>query len=95
MSMIELDVPETIENGTPLHVQFKADSRLSGRLRLTAGTEALEFTLLREGRDPVRGSDPRVRGRSGALVLTEWAEQPVGSEIVVRFEGAKAFVRVV
>ena len=43
----------------------------------------------------MRGSDPRVRGRSGALVLTEWAEQPVGSEIVVRFEGAKAFVRVV
>jgi hypothetical protein len=92
--MIDLHAPETIDNGAPLHVRFEAEGRVSGRLRLTAGTEALEFTLLREGRDPVRGTDPRVRGRSGELVLTEWAEQPVGSEIVVRFEGAKRFVRV-
>ena len=93
--MIELNAPETVSNGKPIHVTFTADQRVSGRLRLTAGDDALTFTLLREGRDPVTGDGPRVRGREGELVLTDWPEQPVDSELVVRFEGAKAWVKVV
>jgi len=92
--MIELTAPESICNGEPIHVAFSAGERVSGRLRLTAGDTALAFTLKREGREPVTSDGPRVRGRSGALVLVGWPEQPVGSELVVRFEGAKCWIRV-
>lgn len=93
--MIELTAPETIQNGKPIHVHYRADQRIAGRLRLTAGTENLPFTLQREGRDPVQGDSPRIRGREGDLVMSDWPEQPVDTELVVRFEGAKCWVRVV
>lgn len=92
--MIELTAPDIIENGQPIHASFKADARVAGRLRLTSGTDALEFTLVREKRAPVRDSGPRVRGRAGELVLTDWGEHPSGTELVLRFEGAKCWMKV-
>ena len=91
---MQLKADETVENGKPIHVRFEAEERVAGRLRLTHGTETLTFTLLREGRDPVRGDGPRVRGRAGELVLTEWGTVEPGDELVVRFEGEKVWIRV-
>lgn len=91
---MQLTADETVENGKPIHVRFESEARVAGRLRLTHGTDALTFTLLREGRDPVRGDGPRVRGRSGELVITEWGSVDAGEELVVRFEGEKVWVRV-
>lgn len=90
--MIQLTAPERIENGKPIHATYQADSRVAGRLRLTLGTDALEFTLSREGRDPVTSAGPRVRGRSGAFVITDWGDHASGTELVLRFEGAKCWM---
>lgn len=91
---MQLTADETVENGKPIHVRYSSEQRVSGRIRLTHGTERLTFTLLREGKEPVRGDGPRVRGREGELVLSEWGSVAPGEELVVRFEGEKAWVRV-
>lgn len=91
---MELTADETVENGKPIHIRYRADDRVSGRLRLTHGTERLTFTLQREGKEPVRGDGPRIRGKEGELVLSDWGTVEPGDELVVRFEGEKVWVRV-
>lgn len=93
--MIELEAPEKVECGKPIQVRFRADERMAGRLRLTSGTEALTFTLLREGKEPVTSSGPRLRGREGMFALVDWGEHPSGTELVLRYEGAKCWIVVV
>ena len=93
--MIELVAGPNIVVGQPIHVAFKSDHRVSGRLRLTAGKDALTFLLEREGKDPETSAGPRVRGKSGAMVLRDWGEHAVGVELVLRFEGAKCWLKVV
>ncbi len=47
-----------------------------------------------EGRDPVTSAGPRVRGRQGSYTIRDWGEHPVGAELVLRFEGAKRWLKV-
>ena len=90
-----MTAPDTVVSGKPITARFESDQRLSGRLRLTVGTESVVFTLVREGRDPVTSAGPRVRGKQGTLRIIDWGEYPAGTELVLRFEGAKAWMRVV
>ena len=93
--MVTLEAPESIVTGKPFEVSFRTESRVSGRLRLTAGTEAVDFTLVRDGREPVPGNGQRLRGKSGSFIVADWGEHAIGDELVLRFEGAKAWLRVV
>lgn len=93
--MIELLAPERIVVGQPIDFSFRSDHRVSGRLRLTSGEEALTFTLERPGKDPVTDNNPRVRGKEGGGRITEWGKPLPGTELVLRFEGAKAWMLVV
>ncbi len=43
--MIELVAPETLVLGQPFVFSFRSETRVAGRIRLTSGTEAVEFTL--------------------------------------------------
>lgn len=94
--MTTLTAPETIALGQPIAFSFTADERVTGRIRLTAGTEAVPFRL---ERDPGTVSEPkpghRVRGREGSFRIHDWGEHAVGDELVLRFEGAKAWMKVV
>jgi hypothetical protein len=92
--VVELVAPNVITVGEPFLVAFEAQERVAGRLRITAGTEAIEFTLVREGREPARGTAHRVRGRSGSFQVRDWGEHAPGSELVLRFEGAKVWMTV-
>ena len=92
--MLQLEAPETIVPGQPFTVRFQSETRVSGRLRLTHGTESLPFTLDREGREAVRSDGPRVRGKQGELVISDWGDHAPGTELVLRFEGAKVWLTV-
>ena len=91
---MQLFAPEIIVNGQPIIVSFESEHRVSGRLRLTLGTEALEFTLAREGRDPVRSAGPRLRGKKMSFSIEDWGDHAGGTQLVLRFEGAKAWLTV-
>jgi hypothetical protein len=93
--VIELVVPKTIELGKPFEATFSAKERVAGRLRLTSGNELVPFTLSREGKEAVRDSTFRIRGKSGAWHISDWGEHEVGCELVLRFEGAKGWMTVV
>ncbi len=98
--MIEVVAPEEIVVGKPFEVSFSAEQRVSGRLRLTAGTEELSFTLTVLGDDgptkePATGSSHRVRGKTGRFLVSDWGEHAVGDELVLRFEGVKRWMKVV
>ena len=93
--MTTLTAPETIALGQPIEFSYAADQRVAGRIRLTAGTEAIPFRL---ERDPGTVSEPkpghRVRGREGSFRILDWGEHEVGAELVLRFEGAKAWMKI-
>lgn len=93
--MITLVAPDTIALGAPFEATFSSPTRVAGRLRLTSGTDLVPFTLRREGRDPMQGTAHRVRGKEGAFHISDWGEHAVGTELVLRFEGAKAWMKVV
>jgi hypothetical protein len=93
--LIELVAPSEIPLGQPFHVTFRSPTRVSGRLRLTKERDLVPFTLLREGRESVTGDSHRVRGKEGALVVKDWGEHAPGTELVLRFEGAKVWMKVV
>ena len=91
----ELKAPEQIFVGAPIVFSYSSDNRVSGRLRLTAGTQAVMFRLQKEGGDvgePDAG--PRIRGKSGTYAISDWGEHDVGAELVLRFEGRKAWLKV-
>ena len=92
--MIKLVAPEQITLGVPFDVEFESDQRASGRLRLTAGTNNIHFTLEREGKEPAHGESPRIRGKKGTFRISAWGMHTVGTELVLRFEGAKAWMTV-
>ncbi len=93
--MVELIAPRTIALGRPFSFTFRSDERIAGRLRLTAGTEAVPFVLERPGREAVRSDGHRIRGKEGSYRILDWGEHPVGSELVLRFEGRKLWLEVV
>ena len=92
--MVELTAPPQIVVGQPFTVSFRSEERVAGRLRLTAGTEALGFELRREGRDPVTSAGHRLRGREATVEIANWGEHESGTELVLRFEGAKVWIKV-
>ncbi|MBT3219159.1 MAG: hypothetical protein HN348_08715 [Proteobacteria bacterium] len=92
--MVKLIAPETVIIGEPFTVTFSSESRVAGRLRLTSGTEALPFVLDRGVRLEERAPGHRVRGKQGSFQILEWGEPTAGTEIVLRFEGAKAWIKV-
>ena len=92
--MIELNAPRTIVVGESFPFAFTAETRLSGRLRLTSGTEAVPFVLEREDRVNERSPSHRIRGKQGAFRISDWGDFPTGTELVLRFEGAKLWLTV-
>ncbi|MCO4746695.1 MAG: hypothetical protein KC912_18010 [Proteobacteria bacterium] len=92
--MVELTGPESIVLGQPFTLQFTSPARVSGRLRLTSGTDLVPFVLVREGRDPESSTAHRVRGKSAEFRIEDWGEHEPGVELVARFEGAKLWMRV-
>lgn len=92
--MVELVAPKTIELHKPFTVSFRSETRVAGRVRLTKGTEALEFTLVREGKEPVTSAGPRVRGKTASFEIREWGTHEAGTELVLRFEAAKLWLTV-
>lgn len=92
--MVTLTAPDALTAGTPFTIAFTADTRVAGRIRITAGTEAIPFTLTREGKEPTTGPAHRVRGRSGTFTVSDWGAFPAGTELVLRFEGAKHWMTV-
>lgn len=92
--MIELVAPPRIAVGQPISVAYRADARLAGRVRLTSGTALVPFTLVREGREPSTGTTHRIRGKEGVFEIRDWGEHPAGTELVLRFEGAKVWMTV-
>ena len=93
--MVTLTAPETIVVGQPFDISFSATERVAGRLRLTVGTEAVEFLLEREGREPARAAGHRLRGRELKARISDWGEHEVGAELVLRFEPRKVWMKVV
>ncbi|MFT4623913.1 MAG: hypothetical protein ACI8PZ_002569 [Myxococcota bacterium] len=94
--MPTLTAPDEIRVGQPIPFSYTSETRLTGRVRLTAGTDALTFQLEPDGRlmsEPAAGH--RIRGRAGSFRIWAWGDHPVGSELVLRFEGAKVWMRVV
>lgn len=92
--MIELVAPQTLTVGQPFLVAFRSPTRVAGRLRLTAGTELVPFVLEREGREPVKSTTHRVRGKEGSFRIADWGDHADGTELVLRFEGAKVWMTV-
>jgi hypothetical protein len=92
--MVELNAPTTIRCGEPFSFAFKADSRVAGRLRLTSGTDLVPFTLKRPDREPETAESHRIRGRQGTFTLSDFGDHPTGTELVLRFEGAKLWLTV-
>ena len=91
----ELKAPEQIFVGAPIVFSYSSDNRVSGRLRLTAGTEAVMFRLQKEGADAGEpDAGPRVRGKSGTFAISDWGQHEVGAELVLRFEGRKVWMKV-
>lgn len=93
--MVKLTAPSEITVGEPIEMSFEADQRVAGRIRLTHGTELVSFRFAREGQDASESATAhRVRGRNGSFVLTDWGEHAAETELVLRFEGAKVWMRV-
>lgn len=92
--MVQLLAPPEIVLGQPFNVSFSSETRVSGRLRLTRGTESLPFTLVWGEREPATGAGHRVRGKNVSLVVSDWGEHEVGTELVLRFEGVKLWLKV-
>ena len=70
-------------------------TRIAGRIRLTLGTEALSFRLSgAEGEPSEPSAGHRVRGKTGDYRITEWGQHPAGTELVLRFEGRKIWMKV-
>lgn len=92
--MVELMAPTTLTPGEAFTFGFRADQRVAGRLRLTAGTDLVPFTLHREGKEPTTGTTHRIRGREGSFSISDWGDHPAGTELVLRFEGAKLWLTV-
>ncbi len=91
-----MEAPEQITNGMPIPFSFTSVTRVSGRVRLTLGTEALSFRLERgEGELSAPSSGHRVRGKTGAFKIVDWGEHSVGTELVLRFEGRKVWMKVI
>ena len=91
----ELTAPDTITVGTPIAFSFTSLTRVSGRIRLTSGTDAIAFRL---ATSPDEISAPsaghRVRGKAGEYQIIDWGEHESGVELVLRFEGKKAWMKV-
>ncbi|MCB9693083.1 MAG: hypothetical protein H6736_14835 [Alphaproteobacteria bacterium] len=92
--MVELIAPILLTVGEPFTFAFRADTRVAGRLRLTSGTDALVFTLEAQGREPATADTHRIRGKEGSFVIRDWGEHPSGTELVLRFEGRKLWLKV-
>jgi len=95
VNSFELIAPETITLGSPIAFSFTSVTRLSGRVRLTSGTEVVSFRLEKAPGDlsaPAPGH--RVRGKTGAYSIHDWGEHAVGAELVLRFEGRKVWMKV-
>ena len=91
----ELHAPEKITLGRPIAFRFSSETRVSGRVRLTAGTNALPFRLQRAGGEVGElASSHRVRGKTGAFQIVDWGTHEAGVELVLRFEGRKVWMRV-
>jgi len=94
MSVV-LSAPEQIATGTPIPFSFSSQTRVSGRVRLTHGTEALSFRLERGPEDiSAVAAGHRIRGKHGAFKIRDWGEHPSGTELVLRFEGRKIWMTV-
>ena len=93
--MVRLNAPTNIPNGEPFLVAYKADERVAGRLRITAGKDTISFTLLQDGKEPRTGDGHRIRGREGAFTVADWGDHVPGTELVLRFEGAKLWMTVI
>ena len=90
-----LTAPEQITAGEPISFSFTSETRVGGRIRLTAGTEALTYRLQNEaGEISEPGAGHRIRGKAGAYSLLEWGEHAEGTELVLRFEGHKVWMKV-
>jgi hypothetical protein len=92
---VDLQAPTTITSGTPIPFAYSAEHRVSGRVRLTSGKEALTFRLKNQAgelSEPTSG--PRLRGKHGSFHIVEWGEHPEGTELVLRFEGRKIWMKV-
>ena len=90
-----LTAPESITVGQPIPFSFTSETRVGGRVRLTAGTEALTYRLQNEaGETSEPGAGHRVRGKSGPYALLDWGEHAEGTELVLRFEGHKVWMTV-
>ena len=90
----ELFAPEHIQCGDAIVFGFTSDTRVSGRVRLTLGTEALPFKLDKDGTVSELGTGHRLRGKSGSCAIVEWGDHPAGTELVLRFEGKKIWMTV-
>ena len=91
----ELHAPDQITLGSPIAFRFSSETRVSGRIRLTSGTESVPFRLQREAGEPSESAaGHRVRGKSGAFQIVEWGTHTVGAELVLRFEGRKVWMTV-
>ena len=91
----EFSAPEQITSGVPIWFSYSSEFRVSGRIRLTLGTEALSFRLGGEDSqlsEPSAG--PRIRGKSGKYSIVDWGDHAVGTELVLRFEGKKVWMTV-
>lgn len=90
---MKLNAPKTIVLGEPFPFAFESEERVAGRLRLTAGTDVVPFDLERPDRTE-RATTHRIRGRQGTFRILDWGEHEVGTELVLRFEGAKLWLTV-
>jgi len=92
--LVELIAPRQIILGQPFNFSFRSEARVAGRLRLTAGKDAVEFTLDRGDRPPETSAGHRLRGKQGSFQISNWGEHEVGAELVLRFEGQKLWLTV-
>lgn len=92
--MIELLAPQVVQSGQPFSFAFRSDTRVSGRLRLTSGTVAIAFVLTKGEKVYDHSDSHRIRGKEGSFQVSCWGSHPVGEEVVLRFEGAKAWIKV-
>ena len=91
----ELHAPGAITIGQPISFEFSSSTRVSGRVRLTAGPEALPFRLIKAGAERSdRATGHRVRGKTGAYQIVDWGVHEAGTELVLRFEGRKIWMTV-
>ena len=92
--LITITAPSAARLGEPIPFEWKSPSRIAGRLRLTSGRDRVTFRLERDGTLSEPADQHRVRGRSGQYRIVAWGEHPVGSELVLRFEGVKVWLKV-